>query len=59
MDERSYNTKVYGKDPDYTECEHCDGTGFIYNDIVNEVGDPTTEKEQCPKCDEGWILIED
>ena len=58
MDEISYNTRVYDKDPDYTECEHCDGTGFVYVNDSDDREDKRLIKEQCPKCDEGWILIE-
>ncbi len=54
MYELDMNTQVFDKDPDYTECENCKGSGYVY-----EVGeDGELVKEDCPECDSGWILIE-
>jgi len=40
-------------DPEYTECENCDGSGFTYwtDDDCNLI------KEKCEYCENGLILI--
>lgn len=49
-----YNTPTFPKDTEYTECENCDGTGFIY--CYGEDGE--LYKEDCPECENGQLPIE-
>ena len=54
MDEVSYNTRIFPNETEYTKCENCNGTGFIYfqDDEFNII------KEDCDKCENGLIEIE-
>lgn len=54
--ELSYNTQIFAKDPKYTECEYCNGSGHIYEyDADGEL-----QKEDCSECGGAGVLeIED
>lgn len=45
--ELSYNTPIFSKDVEYTECEYCFGDGWIYLEY-----DPNNTKDTCtcPAC---------
>lgn len=53
-DEASYNTRIFPKETEYTKCENCNGSGFIYDhdDECNII------KEDCPDCENGLIETE-
>ena len=53
MDEIAYITPPNEDEPEYTKCEHCDGTGFVYwhDDDCNLI------KEDCEYCENGLIEI--
>ena len=54
MDEVSYNTRIFPEETEYTKCENCNGSGFIYyhDEECNII------KEDCDKCENGLIEIE-
>jgi hypothetical protein len=54
--ELSYNTRVYDKDPKYTDCEDCDGVGFnyVYDSDIPE--DRQLIKEVCKRCEGSGVL---
>lgn len=56
MYERNDLTPPDSKDREYTDCEWCKATGWIYE--TGEDGEPC--KEDCPECGgKGYIEIED
>jgi DnaJ-class molecular chaperone len=58
MDEISYNTPIFGKDKEYTECEFCDGDGWVW--FEEEGYDDRRHQIACLNCKgEGQIEIED
>jgi DnaJ-class molecular chaperone len=53
MDELSYNTPLYEKDKEYTECELCDGDGWLW------LNSDELHKAECKEClGSGVIEIE-
>lgn len=54
--ELSYNTRVYGKEPKYCDCEDCDGKGFTYVYDSDDANDRQLIKEDCERCEGTGVL---
>jgi len=54
------NTQVFDKDKRYSECERCDGDGWLFGDIDDEDDNGDQRKYTCPNCNgTSQIEIED
>lgn len=58
--ELRYNTPIFSKDAEFTECECCSGDGWIFGDIDDEDDNGEQRKYNCHVCDgSGQIEITD